>query len=315
LEMILQNKCKNIMKKKGIIILLLVAISGFAQQDAQYTQYMYNTANINPAYVGSRGVTSIFGLHRSQWMGMDGSPVTNTVSIDAPIENSNLGIGVSFVGDKIGPSDESTISTNVSYSIKTSDNYKLSFGLKGTVNLLNVDYTKLSMYNVNDPSFQNNIENKFSPNIGGGLYFYSDKLYLGFSVPDFLDNSKNNDNAMSMTKESGHFYFMSGYVFDLSPNIKFKPSFLAKVVKGSPFQLDLSGNFLIREKFVIGAAYRWDAAVSGMAGFQVTDGLLIGYGYDLVMTNLSNYNSGSHELFLRFELFKRENKIVSPRFF
>lgn len=296
------------------ITLFLSCISGFAQQDAQYTQYMYNTININPAYAGSRGVMSIFGLHRTQWVGLDGAPTTNAFSINSPIENSNLGVGLSFVNDKIGPTVENTISADVSYTIQTSDTYKLSFGVKGTANLFNLDVNKLNPQNVNDPLLQN-LENDFSPNVGAGIYLHSDKLYLGASVPNFFQTKRYSDNDVAVFKERMNMYFIGGYVFDLSPNLKFKPAFLTKMVEGAPLQLDVSGNFLIREKFVLGAAWRWSAAVSAMAGFQVSDGLFIGYGYDLETTKLRNYNSGSHEVFLRFELFKRQDKIVSPRFF
>lgn len=297
-----------------IFALILVSLSGFAQQDAQYTQYMYNTININPAYAGSRGVMSIFGLHRTQWVGLDGAPVTNAFSVNSPIENSNLGVGLSFVNDKIGPTVENTISADLSYTIQTSETYKLSFGIKGTANLFNLDISKLNPENANDPLLQN-LDNDFSPNVGAGVYLHSDKLYLGASVPNFFETKRYDDNSIAVYKERMNMYFIGGYVFDLSPNLKFKPAFLTKVVEGAPLQLDISGNFLINEKLVLGAAWRWDAAVSAMAGFQISDGLYIGYGYDLETTKLANYNSGSHEVFLRFELFKRQDKIVSPRFF
>lgn len=286
-----------------------------AQQDSQYTNYMYNTINVNPAYAGSRGVMSIFGLHRTQWVGLDGAPVTNTLSVNTPINNSNFGLGVSFVNDRIGPSDENAISADISYTIQTSETYKLSFGIKGTANLLNVDYTKLDRYDLTDPQFQNNIDNRFSPNIGAGIYFHSDKLYAGLSVPNFLETDHFNDNISATAKERMHYYFIGGYVFDLSPTVKFKPAFLSKMVTGAPLQLDLTANFMFNEKFVLGAAWRWDAALSGLVGFQVSEGWFIGYGYDAETTKLANYNSGSHEIFLRYEFKGKSEKVVSPRFF
>jgi type IX secretion system PorP/SprF family membrane protein len=303
------------MKTKILIVaLILTGFVSVAQQDAQYTQYMYNTINVNPAYAGSRGVLSIFGLHRTQWVGLEGAPVTNAFSANTPIANSNLGVGLSFVNDKIGPTVENTISADLSYTIQTSETYKLSFGIKGTANLFNLDVTKLNPQDQNDPLLQN-LDNNFSPNVGAGVYFHSDKLYLGASVPNFFETKRYDDNSVAVYKERMNMYFIGGYVFDLSSNLKFKPAFLTKVVEGAPLQLDVSGNFLIYEKFVLGAAWRWDAAVSLMAGFQVNDGLYIGYGYDLETTKLRKYNSGSHEVFIRFELFKRQDKIVSPRFF
>ena len=294
--------------------LLLIGLVSQAQQDAQYTQYMYNTINVNPAYAGSRGVMSIFGLHRTQWVGLDGAPTTNAFSINTPISNSNLGVGLSFVNDKIGPTNENTISADLSYTIRTSETYKLSFGVKGTANMFNLDPSKLNPQNSGDPLLQD-LNNDFSPNVGAGAYLHSDKLYLGVSVPNFFETKRYDDNDIAVYKERMNLYFIGGYVFDLTPSLKFKPAFLTKVVEGAPLQLDVSGNFLINEKFVLGAAWRWDAAVSAMAGFQITDGLFIGYGYDLETTKLANYNSGSHEVFLRFELFNKQEKIVSPRFF
>lgn len=286
-----------------------------AQQDSQYTNYMYNTINVNPAYAGSRGVMSVFGLHRSQWIGLEGAPVNNTFSINSPINNSNFGLGVSFVNDRIGPSDENAISVDISYSIKTSETYKLSFGVKGTANLLNVDYTKLDRYDLTDPQFQNNIDNEFSPNFGAGVYFHSDKLYVGLSVPNFLETVHFDDNTSISAKERMHYYLIGGYVFDLSPSIKFKPAILSKIVTGTPLQLDITGNFMFSEKFVFGVAWRWDASLSALAGFQVSEGWFIGYGYDTETTKLANYNSGSHEIFLRYEFKGKSEKVISPRFF
>lgn len=293
---------------------MLTCYTSFAQQDAQYTQYMYNTININPAYAGSRGVMSIFGLHRTQWVGLDGAPTTNAFSLNTPINNSNLGLGLSLVNDRIGPTSDNTISADISYTVPMSDDYKLSFGVKASGNIFNLDTNKLNPAQANDPNLQN-FNNEFSPNFGAGVYLHSDKLYFGLSVPNFLQDSKYNDNEVAVFQERMTFYAIGGYVFDLSPIIKFKPAFLTKVVTGSPLQVDASANFLLYDKFMIGAAYRWDAAVSALAGFQITDGLFIGYGYDMDTTNLRNYNSGSHEVFLRFELFNKVSKMVSPRFF
>ena len=293
---------------------MLCSLAGFAQQDAQYTQYMYNTININPAYAGSRGVLSVFGLHRTQWVGLDGAPTTNAFSVNTPISNSRLGAGLSFVNDRIGPTEENTISADVSYTVQTSETYNLSFGIKGTANLFSLDASKLNPADANDPRLYN-FDNNFTPNVGAGVYFHSDKLYVGVSVPNFFETTRYEDNSISVTKERMNFYLIGGYVFDLGPSIKFKPAFLAKTIEGAPLQLDVSGNFLINDKFTVGAAWRWSAAASLMAGFQITDGLFAGYGYDLETTRLSRYNSGSHEIFLRFELFSRHDKITSPRFF
>ena len=308
--------------KKLILFTLftLSAVNGYSQQDAQFTQYMYNTININPAYAGSLEVLSVFELHRTQWVGIDGAPKTNTFSLNTPIKNSNIGFGLSVINDRIGPSDETAISADISYSINTSDKYKLSFGVKATADLLNVDFTKLNIYNPGDPLAQYNIDNKFSPNVGAGIYYHSDKSYIGLSVPNFLetkhfDKGQNQFGSNSIASEKMHYYLIAGHVFDLSSSLKMKPAFLTKMVKGAPLQVDLSANFLFNDKFTIGGAYRWDAAGSLMAGFQINNSLFLGYGYDMEVTKLANYNSGSHEVFLRYELFKKAEKVVSPRFF
>lgn len=308
--------------KKIIVVFAFLCLNliSYAQQDSQFTQYMYNTININPAYAGSRESMNIFALHRSQWVGLDGAPVTNTASINTPINGSNVGLGVSIVNDKIGPSDENNIAVDFSYTIHTSDTYKLSFGLKATANLLNIDFTKLNKDDMNDYNFDINIDNKFSPNIGIGFYLHSDNTYIGISAPNLLetkhfDRYAGTGSNSHIASEKIHYYLIAGHVFDLSSEVKFKPSILTKVVQGAPLQLDISGNFLINQKFVAGLAYRWSAAVSAMVGFQATDSWFIGYGYDLETTKLANYNSGSHEIFLRYELFKKYDKIISPRFF
>lgn len=297
-----------------LFVILLVTYSGHAQQDAQFTQYMYNTININPAYAGSRGALSVFALHRDQWIGLDGAPKTNAISVNTPINNSNVGLGVSLVNDKIGPTTENQFSVDLSYTIPTSDNWKLSFGIKGSADIFNLDVSKLNPADQGDPQFQN-LENDFSPNVGAGIYWHSDNAYIGLSVPNFIQTNRYNDNDVAIYKDQINYYLMGGYIFDFSQEIKFKPAVLTKIVEGAPLQVDVSANFLFFEKLTLGVAYRWDAAVSAMAGFQLTDAMYIGYGYDNETTQLRKYNSGSHEIFLRFELFKNNSKMTTPRFF
>lgn len=296
-----------------ILFTLLMSILCFSQQDSQYTQYMYNTTLINPAYAGSREVLSAFILHRNQWMGLEGAPVTNNFSINSPIGDSNFGIGLNFVNDKIGPVSENEISVDLAYFIQISENYKFSIGLKGTANLFDLDVNKLRIFDPTDPQFQN-VKTEFSPNIGAGAYLFSDKTYFGLSVPNFFESYRYNDNNIEISKQKLHLYFIAGHVFKISDNIDFKPALLSKIVEGAPIQADVTGNFLFFDKLTLCAAYRWNAAVSALAGFQISDSWFIGYGYDLETTKLANYNSGSHEIFLRYELFNK-TKISAPRFF
>jgi len=303
------------MKTKLILIsLMFTAMVSYAQQDAQFTQYMYNTINVNPAYAGSRGAMSIFALHRSQWVGLDGAPTTNAVSINTPFNNSRLGLGVSVINDKIGPTHENTISADLSYTIPTSETVKLSFGIKATANLFDLDPSKLDPQHSGDPKLQG-FNNKFTPNLGAGIYLHSDKAYVGFSIPNFIESNRYNDNDVALFKEKMNYYLIAGYVMDLSYNLKFKPALLTKMVQGAPLQVDVSGNFMFNDKLTLGLAYRWSASASAMVGFQISEAMYIGYGYDLETTKLDNYNSGSHEIFLRYEIFKNNKKITTPRFF
>jgi len=301
--------------RKLVLVLLFCSVASFAQQDAQFTQYMYNTINVNPAYAGSRGVMSVFGLYRTQWVGLDGAPETSSFSLNTPV-GKNVGLGVSLVNDKIGPTNENNLSADFSYSIQTSATAKLSFGIKGSANLFKLDPNKLTQEDLGDTQFQN-FDNKFSPNVGAGIYWHTDKAYLGLSVPNFIQTNRYDDNEVAIFKEQINYYFIAGYVFDLDryEMIKFKPAILTKIVEGSPLQVDASANFMFYDKFVIGLAYRWSASVSAMAGFQITDSLFLGYAYDRETTKLVNYNSGSHEIFLRFEFLNNYSKINSPRFF
>lgn len=305
-----------------LLILALGTTSLSAQQDPQYTQYMYNTVAINPAYAGNRGVTSIVGLHRSQWVGLDGAPRTQSLSIHSPIGEGKVGLGLSIVNDALGPSQETYVGADFSYTINTSENGKLSFGLKAGGHILDVDFTKLTLFDVTDPRFSQNIDNRISPIIGAGLYYHTNRFYAGISVPNLIetehfDVSNNSNGASYLAKERIHYYGIMGYTFDISDQLKFKPSTLVKMVAGAPLQVDLTANFLVMEKLHLGAAYRWSAALSGLVGFQVSDSMLIGLAYDRESTDLGDtfYNDGSFEVFLRFELFNEYDRMLTPRFF
>ena len=296
------------------------------QQDAQYTQYMYNTISVNPAYAGSRGVLSVMGLHRSQWVGLDGAPRTQTLTLNTPIGDSErLGLGLSIVNDEIGPTDETFIGVDFSYTIPTSEYGKLSFGLKGGAHLLNVDFQELTQFNQNDALFENNIDNKFSPQVGIGVYYHTDKFYLGLSAPNLLETDHFDESTTSSSSEAVSFlaeerinyYLIAGHVFNITDDLKFKPALLSKLVFGAPLQVDVSANFLLYERLTLGVAYRWSAAVTGQVAFQISDSMMIGFAYDRETTELgqSQFNDGSYEVMLRFELFKKYNRMLTPRFF
>ena len=288
-----------------------------AQQDSQYTQYMYNTSTINPAYAGSQESIMATLLYRNQWTKLDGAPETVNFTIHSPL-GERTGGGLSFTSDNIGPSKESTIVADFSYTIPTGKYSQLAFGLKGGVNLLNVDYSLLTIYNPSDAQFQQNIDNRLSPLVGVGAFFYTNQFYAGLSVPNVLSTTHYDNRTISNARERPHLYFITGYVFELNKSWLFKPAFLGKALQGAPAIFDVSANFLYNEKFTIGAAYRYGTAVSGLAGFQLNKNILLGYAYDYETTNLGRYfTNGSHEIFLRFSFGggREDGILLSPRFF
>lgn len=315
----------NFVQHKTIAFFVLfvwMQFTSFGQQDAQYTQYMYNTLSVNPAYAGSREVLSIAALHRSQWLGRDGAPNTQTLNIHGPTSNK-VGLGFSIVHDEIGnnTNQNTYFDAAFSYSIETSESAKLSFGIKAGGHLLNVDFNNLRNYSASVNTVTNtDLYKRFTPNFGAGIYYHDTKFYTGISIPNFLqtehfESSDGTDNLVSMDRTT--WYLISGYVFDVSTELKFKPATLFKVTPGTPLQLDLSANFLYNEKFTLGAAYRWDAAISGLFGFQISKEFLLGLAYDSDISELggTKFNNGSFELFLRYEFFKRDKIDLTPRFF
>ena len=307
---------------QALIYTVIVFQLANAQQDAQYTQYMYNTLVINPAYAGNRGVLSIAALYRSQWVGLDGAPTTQTLNIHSPI-GKKIGLGFAIINDEIGngTSQKTNFDLTASYNINLSAKQKLSFGIKAGGNLLSLDFTKLSGFsNEQGANGIPNIDNKFSPNLGAGVYYHTEQFYIGFSIPNFLQTQHfDSSEATSsyLAKEQMNFYLMTGYIFDMSSNLKFKPALLLKMINGAPLQVDMSANFLINERFSLGIAYRLNAAFSALIGFQLSDQFMLGLAYDKEVTELGStaFNSGSFELFLRFELFSSKYSVVSPRFF
>jgi len=242
---------------------------------------------------------------------------TAALSIHTPIEGKHVGLGGAIYHESIGPQSTNMLDIDFSYTLEFEES-KLAFGLKAAGAFYRFDKSKLHLFHSNDYAFEGK-ETSFLPNIGAGVYYYGEKYYVGFSIPYLLDTktfSKDDDRKIiSDINQKQHYNIMGGYVFDLSENTKFKPAGLMKIVSGSPLQLDLSGNFLFNERFTVGAAWRWSAAVSVMAGFQIDRNWFIGYAYDWETTDLRKYNSGSHEIFLRYEFSRDMKKIISPRFF
>jgi type IX secretion system PorP/SprF family membrane protein len=293
------------------------ALTSFGQQDPDYTQYMFNQQSMNPAYVGSWESIGFMALNRKQWVGFDGSPSTQTFAFQTPLQRENIGLGLSVVNDQIGYEKKFSVSADYSYRLKLNDDLSLRLGMKAGFTNYSNDLTKyqLDSHNQPDQMFQGEIDQKFMPNVGIGAFLHSKKFYLGLSVPKLINNEFRSNENFSTYAEMRHFFLSGGYVFDLGENVKFKPTFLAKATLGSPLQLDLSGNFLIKEKFWLGAMLRTGDAYGFIAQWVFNKKLRIGYAIDFTTTNMRNYQDGVHEIMISYELTFLKTRIPSPRYF
>ncbi len=310
------------MKKLIVIgIALLIGLDNYAQQDAMFTHYMFNTLAINPAYAGSRDALTITTLHRSQWVGFGGAPTTQTLTLHTPLSNK-IGLGLSLLNDKIGPINTTAVYGDFSYSIKLSKKSKLSFGLKGGVNLIQGNLKTLQLEDANDESFSNNIESNLLPNFGFGMYYSTSKWYIGLSTPKLLENKFDNNTSTSssqVSKEQRHYFLIAGIVFNLNTDgsLKLKPTTFIKATNGAPSEADITALFIIKDKIELGAMYRSGDAAGLLIGYNFTDQLHFGYSFDWSFSNTTfKYNNGSHELILRYDfIYKGKAKIRSPRYF
>ena len=303
------------------LLLLLIGVSKQinAQQDPQYTMHMYNTQVVNPAYIGSIETVNFGFLTRSQWVDFEGSPQTGSFTISSPVGRRNkTALGLSIVSDVIGPSTEQSITADYGYTFFNDYGSKITLGLKAGVNNLQVDYSLLNLANTSDDQFSKNTS-LLSPQIGAGIYFNNDRFYAGLSVPNFLKTktyeASGTTYASSEAKKRMHYFFIAGYVFDISDSVKLKPAGMVKIVRGSPIQMDVSANVYFNEKITFGAAYRFDAAISAIAGFSLSDRAFIGFAYDHQTTAIQKFSSGSYEMILRFTIPRKGERILTPRFF
>jgi type IX secretion system PorP/SprF family membrane protein len=306
--------------KKIIITSAIIAFcfAANAQQDPMFTHYMYNTLAVNPAYAGSRDALTVTALHRSQWVAFDGAPQTQTMTFHTPFFKNKMGVGLSVVNDKIGPSKTTGLYADLAYRIKLSKKAKLAFGIKAGVNRWNTSLSSLKLDNQNDVSFQGNNQSQWLPNFGGGVYYYSDRFYIGMSSPKLLQNDFKSTSANGNGgNEQRHFFGIIGAMFNLSENVKFKPTALVKITPSAPIEGDITGTFVFSDKFNLGAMYRTGDAFGVLLGYNITNQFNIGYSFDWSMANTTGkYNAGSHEIMLRYDfIYKDKEKIRSPRYF
>ena len=304
---------------KNLVIILftiLCASQVSAQQDPQYTQYMYNMNIINPAYTGSTEGLAVGALYRSQWVGLDGGPETFTFNIHSPV-GKRVALGLSVISDQIGPVKETNAYVDFSYTIPVGTMTKLAFGVKGgfTFHDIGIGESQITLIDQGDPFFASAI-NETTPNIGAGAYFYKpSKYYISVSIPNILNGVHLDANGTKIGSESEHFFAAAGYVFDLSENFKLKPHTLIKYAFDAPVSYDINANVFMFDVVEVGVGYRLEDSFSGMINFQVMDNLRIGYAYDAIQSDLDIVTSSSHEIFINFDLNFSTKVSRSPRYF
>ncbi len=314
----------------ALVLFSLLSFNAYSQKEPQYTQYMYNIGSFNPAYVGTVENPEFSGLYRAQWIDIPGAPRTFRFGANLPFKNEKVGLGINIVNDELGPATQTYADISYSYQIMVTDETKLSFGIDAGGSFLNVDFSKGTFENPGENLSQEMLS-KFYPTVGAGAFLYSEDWYLGASVPNFLTEGVYNDEIASVVEDKLQFNFIGGYVFELSDNLKFKPAFLVNTISGSPVNVNLSSNFLISDVVTAGVSYRLDNAFSGLAGFQISNTLFAGYSYDYNTNLLGDFNSGSHEIILKFYLGRKgpskskgssdnnakgkPKQVDSPRFF
>ena len=304
------------MKKLSLLVLLIAILSTeftTAQQDPQYTQYMYNMNVVNPAYAGSKEGLSVTALYRNQWSGFDGAPETFTFSAHSPF-GDKVGLGLSAIRDELGPVSETNVYADFSYTLEVGGNTKVALGIKAGATFHDVGLVDLDLQDPNDPFFSQDISNTY-PNVGAGAFLYGDNFYVGLSVPNLLNSVHLDENGLKYGSETNHYFATAGYVFQVSENVKLKPSGMVKSAFDAPLSFDANLNALFFEKFEIGASYRLDDSFSGLVGFQVTENIRVGYAYDYITSDLDAVANASHEVIVTFDLFFNKRTLRSPRFF
>lgn len=316
----LANKCTiNMMQRRSLMLLcvlqFLLSMDAMAQREVQYSQYMYGSQIINPAYAGNKGVLGMFGIYRNQWVGVNGAPESVSFFMDTPVGLSKkVGLGLTFSSDRVGPSDESFIAGDFSYSIFF-PNSILSFGIKGGFRVLNVDYNKLNVLDPTDPDIQYNINGRMSPVVGMGVYLHNNRSwYLGVSAPTVIKATYYDGVMVSNATSDAIFYAMGGYVFRMDDRWSVKPAVLGRFTVGAPVLFDLSATLTFDDAISLGASYRVDVGLSNMVALRVHPRVTMGYAYDYGIDR--DYRStfgGSHEVFLRFLIGSELRELELPR--
>ncbi len=305
------------MKKLYFIAILALSVTELrAQQDPHYTQYMYNMSVMNPAYAGSKEAVSGGFLYRKQWVEIEDAPTTGTFFIHSPV-GRNVGLGLSVISDKIGPVEENNFYADFSYTLNLGGEHRLAFGMKAGVTMHKIDFNTIypTLPDINDGVFAGGNPNKTFLNVGSGVFYYTDKYYVAFSVPNMLKTKYLDFDGRQYGTEELHYFLTGGYVFDINPNLKFKPFAMVKSSLNAPTSFDVSTNFMLYDKLELGATYRVEDSFGAMVNFAVTPSLRIGYAYDHIVSDLNTVTPSSHEVMILFDLNFPKKVSRSPRYF
>lgn len=313
MKLLLQNMYYKIIL--FVMLIMSIALPSFSQQDALYSQYMFNGLVINPAYAGSSEVLNVTVSARKQWMGVDGSPSTQTLSVHTPLKKEKIALGLMLINDNIGVTHQLGINAIYAYRISWKEKNKLSMGLQVGGTQYSTKYSTLATRTPGDNNFSTDMISGIIPSFGAGIYFNNDKFYFGASIPHLMNNILKDSMVSQNVFQRRHYLLTLGYVFTLSPNVKLKPSVLLKSAQGVPAQLDVNANFLLKEALWIGASLRNFKRINLLTQLQLTEQLKLGYSYDFASANKNLINKGSHEIMLNYNFSFIKSKIVTPRYF
>lgn len=305
---------RNILRSILLLAIVIASKASYAQQDPLFTQSFDNMIYVNPAYAGSRGMLNFTDLNRVQWVGFEGNPRSNAISLNSPIFHESLGGGLNLINDAVGPIKQTMVFGDLAYSIKlNASGARLAFGLKAGFNLININSSSLITTDLSDPALIQNVQNRLNPNFGTGIYYHSSKFYVGLSSPKILKQSY--DGVSNTNLEKRHYFGIIGGVANLNAEWKLKPAAQVRITQGSPISVDLSLATIYRDKLWFGALYRLDAAYGLFVQFQFSPQLKMGVATDFDANEMRSYNTGSFELMLSYDLNFKKEGVRSPRYF
>jgi len=322
--------------KKLILLLiasfLLTVKQASAQQDAQFSQYMFNGIYINPAYAGYKEVLNLHSFYRTQWTGINGAPKSISLAVDAIANNGNVGLALQVASDKLGAQSNLNVYANYAYRIRMNNDgtSRLAFGLGVGMAQLGIDGALL---NPNDPEpFQPvGVQSTIVPDARAGVYFANDRVYAGLSADNLIATFINIDRFAFIPQPRPHYYLTAGALLPLSEDFQLKPSFLLKDDRGGPTSLDVNAFLMIKDLVWIGGSYRTGVKLynkdylqkdlssrnSAVAAIQIfpSSSVRIGYGYDFSVGPLQGYSGGTHEISIAYSFIKPNIRMATPRVF